>query len=257
MGVGLHSKRTPLKQHPLRLPGQSVQDEIDRLADEKLLFYVLLAFLATGMAIWEWWRSYVQAPYAPVLMTVFAVGAVAFSAFRIAAIRKRLIALRLGRDGERVVAETLDKLRSAGAVVFNDLQGGHFNVDHVVVSRHGLFAVETKTYSKRSGARITFDGKTLIVDGVRLDRDPIEQARANARWIASKIRDTTGKDLRVKPVVVFPGWFVNPVREQGGSDVWVLNPEALPSFVLQEPRSVSEQDFSLAVVTFASMARGA
>jgi hypothetical protein len=125
----------------------------------------------------------------------------------------------------------------------------------VVVSRRGIFAIETKTYSKRAGAKVHFDGATLTVDGLRPDRDPIIQARANARWVANQIKKGTGKALYVKPVVVFPGWFVNPVEEQGGSDVWVLTPEGLASFIAKQPPSLDDEEFRSAVVHVAAMGR--
>jgi hypothetical protein len=252
---GAMEKQSPLKHQPLRLPGQSVQEEIDRLADDQLLFWALLPAVGIVFAIWEWLRWYFQWPLNPLGFTLAAILLVAFSALRLLPLRRRVRALKLGRDGERIVAENLNRLRSSGAIVFHDLRGNDFNVDHLIVAHQGIFAIETKTYSKRKGGQVTFDGKRLEVDGVRLDRDPIEQARAAARWAASKILESSGKRFSVKPVVVFPGWFVNPVKEHGGSDVWVLNPESLPAFVLNSPDALSEDDLRLVVLNLARTAR--
>ena len=208
-----------------------------------------------GITGLEWVRSYFAMPYQPLAFTVASAVLIPLAVFRIYQLRDRFRALRLGRDGERSVAEKLHQLRRDGAVVFHDLQGDGFNVDHLILSRRGIFAVETKTYSKRSGDKVWFDGKTLKVDGLRLDRDPVEQVRATARWVASTIRDSTGKPFGVRPVLVFPGWFVNPVKEHGNSDVWVLNADALPTFVRNEPERLSEEDFRLAVFHVARIAR--
>ena len=59
--------------------------------------------------------------------------------------------IKLGRDGERVVAEHLQQLVGAGWRVFHDIQGDGFNIDHVVIGAGGISAVETKTRSKPVG----------------------------------------------------------------------------------------------------------
>src|SRR5207245_284771 len=81
--------------------------------------------------------------------------------------RKRIKALRLARDGERAVAELLDGMRETGYRVFHDLVGPGFNVDHVLVGRHGLFLVGTKTISKPAtgAATVRYDGESVRVGG--------------------------------------------------------------------------------------------
>ncbi len=99
-----------------------------------------------------------------------------------------------------------------------------FNLDHVVLSSHGVFALETKTHCKpaRGSASVTFDGETLLVNGFKPERDPITQAQGNARWLSEMLRASTGKEFPIRPVVLFPSWFVEPFSK--GSQTWVLNP---------------------------------
>lgn len=247
--------RSPLKEKPLRVPGQSVQDQINDVVDEKVLGYVIAIAISSTMALVEWSRSWNPLPPAPWPFTIIAAIVVFFSAWKLRAMLKLVKELKLGRDGERIVAEMLNQLRSSGAIIFHDIQGPTFNVDHLVLSPRGFFIVETKTRSKRSGAQVVFDGKELRVDGRKPDRDPIAQVRALKDWVTSTLKASTGKSYPVKPVVVFPGWFVNPVKEQGNSDVWVLNPEALPVFIRNCPEVVTEEDFRLAVYHMATIAR--
>ena len=54
----------------------------------------------------------------------------------------------MARDGERDVAEYLNDLRKLDCYVLHDLPGKDFNIDHIIVSKQGVFAVETKTFSK-------------------------------------------------------------------------------------------------------------
>jgi hypothetical protein len=160
-------------------------------------------------------------------------------------IRGRVRHLRLGRDGERVVGQFLERLRDGGGQVFHDIPGQAFNLDHVVISQHGVYAIETKTLSKPwSKAVVTVEGDSLRVAGRAPDRDPIQQVTRAARWLEYLLEQSTGKRFAVRGVVVFPGWFVEQRSERGS--VWVLEPKALPAFIEQEQLSVSPADVALA-----------
>ncbi len=188
-------------------------------------------------------------------MSITAVPVVAYCAVRFWQTMKEIKRLRLGRDGERAVAERLDILKNQGAAVFHDLIGDGFNLDHVVLSRQGVFVVETKTYTKpaKGSASVTFDGKTLLVNGFQLERNPVTQVEGNARCLAQTLRSSTGKEFPIKPVVLFPGWFVKPFPK--GSSSWVLDPQALPSFIQHEPTRINESDLHLAAFHLARYVR--
>ena len=70
--------------------------------------------------------------------------------------RKLFKRLREARNGERVVAEHLNQLIAEGYTVFHDVPCGFkkgkkmlFNIDHLLVGKKGIFAVETKTLCAR------------------------------------------------------------------------------------------------------------
>jgi hypothetical protein len=46
----------------------------------------------------------------------------------------RLECNALGREGELIVAESLEKLRALGAHAFHDIPAAGFNLDHVLLS---------------------------------------------------------------------------------------------------------------------------
>jgi hypothetical protein len=88
------------------------------------------------------------------------------------------------RDGERCVGQCLERLRDGSGQVFHDLPSEGFNLDHVVISPHGLYVVETKTVSRPSPkATITVEGDSLRVAGRIPDRNSIEQVTAAARQL--------------------------------------------------------------------------
>jgi hypothetical protein len=240
------SFRSPIKEPLLRLPGQSIDEQMDRLFSEKLLNYGLFAFAFFLLALISWIQALNQSQLNPWLMSFVAAPVIAYCGFRFWRATKEIKRLRLGRDGERAVAEQLDVLKQQGAIVFHDLMGDGFNLDHVILSSQGVFVIETKTHSKpiKGSPSVSFDGKTLLIDGFEPERNPVAQAQANAKWLAHMLRASTGKEFQVRPVVLFPGWFVEPLPK--GSSVWVLNPQALPSFIEHEPTRINESDLHMA-----------
>lgn len=154
---------------------------------------------------------------------------------------------KLGRDGERIVSENLEPLKRGGAYVLHDLVGGNFNLDHAIISPHGIFVIETKTRSKREGnPKVPFDGKTLLIDGKKPLDDPLMQARANAKWLKDLLKESTGKDFPIKPIVAFPGWWIDSNASARKRHAWVLEPKAIPKFIPHEPVKLSDSDVNLA-----------
>jgi len=239
------SGQSPLKIKPLRLPGQGVDDDIVRLREGALMDHLFAAGCVFLLASMEWFGYLMHTGRHPWAFTLLAAVTVCYVVPRIWKLRKKIKELRLGRDGEKIVAEQLDCLREYGAQVFHDVPGYGFNLDHVVISTHGIYAIETKTRTKPSSkARVVVDGDTLTVAGHTLDRNPIEQVTAAARWLENRLKESTGKRFFVRGVVVFPGWFVEQRGPRG--DVWVLEPKMLPGFIGQAPEMISPSDVALA-----------
>jgi len=239
--------RSPLKVRPLRHAGQSMDEEITRLFDEDVLPYYFVAVLLVVLAGFEWWRSYSGSPPLPWFFTSVAVVAVALAAWKVVRVLRTVRNLKLGRDGERVMGQFLETLRAQGFRVFHDIPGDGFNVDHLIVGSKGVFTIETKTLSKplRGESKIAFDGDEITIGGYQPDRNPIVQARAQAAWVRDLVFETTGRRISVHPVVVYPGWFVEGPPKGAKSDVWVLNPKALPAFIEHERDTLTTEDMSL------------
>jgi hypothetical protein len=244
------SNLSPLRDRPLHNPGQSLDQQLRDLLDEKILIPVLAAVILVVLAAMSWIHWLLKAPPNPLLMTLVAGS---YSIYVAVVVRRRLrhvATLKLGRDGERAVGQYLELLREGGARVFHDVTADGFNIDHVVMSPHGIFAIETKTWSKprKGDPRIQFDGQRLRAGKLEPDREPIRQVTAQAGWLKRLLFESTGKTFSVTPVVVFPGWFVEPsaTTEARKVGVWLLNPRALPSFIEQVPESVKAEDVKLA-----------
>ncbi|MDF1554525.1 MAG: nuclease-related domain-containing protein [Deferrisomatales bacterium] len=235
-------KRSPIRRSPVRVAGQSLDGEIHKYLEDKAYPTVMLAVLMTTVAAMEWWRWYREVPPQPVPATVLAVIAWIWFFLWLPRHRKRLRAMRQGLDGERAVAEYLDRFRERGYHVFHDVVGESFNIDHVLVGPTGLYTIETKTISKpaKGSPRVMFEGETLRVGGHKPDRDPIVQAKAQASWLAELLGKPGGRKVTVQPVVFFPGWWIDPLPK--GFPVWVLEPKALEGFLAHQPAKLSTED---------------
>lgn len=240
------NKRSPIKEPPLRTPGQSLDEQIVKLQTDDFGYYATIICAMVGVIMYEWECWFTKSRPEPYILSTMGLVVIGFCTMRLRKLGKRIAQLKLGRDGERTVAEALEEVKKDGSVVYHDIVGSGFNIDHVIVSRHGVVTVETKTRTKAGAETVTFDGSAIRVDHHSPDRDPIVQATAEARWLRSMLKESTGKDYPVRPAVVFPGWFVEAELGAKGSRVWVLNPKMLPGYVDQEPKTVSEEDMRLA-----------
>ncbi len=240
------NKYSPLKNRPLRNPGQSLDEKIQDILYDDVYPYIITGIFLVFIAGMEWSRQIFNTPPNPLLWTFIALVAVGYYAVRIKEALKHIKNIRLGRDGEKIVGQSLEQLRESGYKVFHDLVDidGVFNIDHIIIGSTGVFTVETKTRSKAGGVRkVEYNGSTIKIDGLVPDRNPIFQAKAQARWLEYFIFESTGIKINVKPVVVYPGWFVE--SRQAGTDVWVLNEKAFLSFLQKEEDTLNGEQVNL------------
>jgi hypothetical protein len=242
--VDNQKKRSPLREKPLRRAGQSVEEKIQGTRD-KIDDYAFLVAMPIALAVYEWLRWYFKMQPQPIPLTIVAILYVFYALRKVADLRKKIHRLELGLEGETVVGQELESFRATGYRVFHDIVADGFNIDHVLIGSAGVFAVETKTISKPPDptAKIVYDGETVTVAGFSPDRNPVTKARAEAAWLRKLIKKSTTKDVRVRPVVLYPGWYITP--QPKGAEVWVLNPDALPAFIEHEDVVLSPEDINL------------
>jgi hypothetical protein len=239
--------RSPLKDKPLRNPGQSVREQRFDLFYDKLLAPVLIVLICLFWTVSEWVRYLNPSPPNPWTATLVLVAVIGYAAWSIMRTFPKIKALRQAEDGEKAVGQLLENLRAKGYSVFHDLVGEDFNVDHVLIGPAGVFSIETKTWSKpkRGSPTIAFDGETLTAAGWEPDRNPIIQAKAQATWLQRLLSESTGKEFPVRPVVLFPGWYIE-ANPNSRKIVWVLEPKALAGFLAKLPEVMPAEDIKLA-----------
>jgi hypothetical protein len=244
-----YKKKSPLEEPPLRYPGQGLDEKISQIYDDQIDTDALyIAFIIVFILV-AWEQFFFPSKNNPVGFTILGIPALLYFSFRLRKAKRLIKILKLGRDGERIVGQGLEELRAQGFGILHDVVGHGFNLDHVIFSKHGIYVVETKTFSKplKGKAEIMFQGPKLLVNGQAIIGDPITQAKAEADWLKRILEKTTGKKYPVKGIVVFPGWFVRPMPSTVKEEAWVLNPKALSSFISNEPIRLKDDEVAMAI----------
>ncbi|OYT19434.1 MAG: hypothetical protein CCU26_11515 [Nitrospira sp. UW-LDO-01] len=233
-------RRSEFKTPPLRLPGQSMEKRISERQDTFMQDSLITVILIV-IAGFEWLHWLMLIPPNPLPSTTLAVVAILYTWREKVPFVTRIKKLRFGQDGERVVGELLEPLREKGYRVFHDIPGPAFNIDHVIVGPAGIFAIETKAKTKpmSGSSKMFYDGHTIRLEDGRLLQKPLRQARGQAQWLANLLNDGRKATVTVRPVVVFPEWYVERTGPRSMQDVWVLNPKALGKFLDHEPQALS------------------
>jgi hypothetical protein len=241
--------KSPIKDLPVRLPGESARERYNNTVDEEAEACALIFLVPAVLAVYEWFAYLRNLPRHPWLITIVAVLCAFYALWRFGKAKRLIRQLNLGRIGEEAVGQYLEeKLRPVGCQVLHDILFDNFNIDHVVIGPSGVYSVETKTCSKpvKGAASITYDGQHVRVNGFKPERDPIVQAKANAHSLYELIERTTGKRFGVQPVVLYPGWYVEKMPDN--AEVWVLNEKAFPTFIANGKKILPPDDVNL--ITF-------
>jgi len=246
------AKEQPFRA-PLRQAGQSAYEELSTFVDEQILFNVMAALVVALLAAFEWARWYFHVAPHPVVATIVAATFGASVIIRMPKRWRMARALRLGEMGERMVGQELERLRGLGYEVIHDVIGDGFNIDHVLIGPGGVFTVETKARSKPKGGVVEYRGDVVTVAGHTPDRDPIAQANAQADWVSALLKRGAGMDVKVRPVVLFPGWYVE--GSSSGRDVWVLNENSFRKFIKAAHERLSDDEVRRAALALETYVR--
>jgi len=238
-------KRSPFKVAPLRIPGQSIDDEMFDLLWDKFLLWLAIPVVFVVVALLEWYRWFTKAPPLPIPYSILAVILIFIATFKFVVIKRRIADLKLGGEGELVVGQLLEDTRKHGYRVFHDIVGKDHNIDHVLVGPGGIFSIETKSVSKprRGKTEIHFDGEKVLINGIQPEKDPIVQCKAEARELRNLIGDLTGRKFAVQPILVYPGWFVHPCENE--KEVWVRNELKIFETLKSQRPTLSPEDIAL------------
>lgn len=237
--------RSPIRNEPMRLPGQSIE-EARRAGWEQIDEPLLAAALAWSLVLQECSAKLLDTRMGLVPTAILAVIVTAWALPKIRACRRKDADYQLGRQGELAVAECLESLRAQGFRPLQDIVAGRFNVDHVLIGPPGIFAIETKTRRKSGGReeKVLVDGSRILIAGRNLEPNPAEQAKGNAAWLRGLLTRSTGREFRVDPVVVFPGWWVEFNQKRNG--LFVMNEKGFENIIAKLPATLTKEEIAMA-----------
>jgi Nuclease-related domain len=202
--------KSPIREIPLPQPGDSSQTIMEDRWFDRVMLPLLVTSLLGMLAVMEWLDLAFK--HSPWIWTVLFVASAFFTASRYRSMKIELRQRHQGIQGERIVGQLLENMRSLGCKIYHDISEEKYNIDHVIIGPHGVFSIETKAPSMPSKGRPTvdFDGETVTVGAYKPEKDPVIQARAAARRVQAILRQMTGQEIHVTPVLLYVNWFVEP-----------------------------------------------
>lgn len=143
---------------------------------------------------------------------------------------------------EQATAQELSASLAGDNRIIHDAQAKDFNIDHVVITPVGVFAVETKSRLKppagqgAEAVKVRYNGKQLEFP-TWTETKPIEQAARQARWLSDYLKQSTGEVFPVFAVLALPGWWVEYTGRITDDMVRVINPKKAQWLLLPEKQS--------------------
>lgn len=240
------AKKSPIGIELLRSPGHELREQLDELRLDVMGDLLGLSILPSLLLAIHLSQSYVlhspETVFRAALTISLSIGCIAWFIRKLLRSSVLMDKLRLGFDAELAVGQELDRLSRQGAQVFHDVPAERFNIDHVVVARQGVFAVETKGYSKRKNlpsnvrAKVTIDGEVLRFPDWS-SAEPVHQAARQAKWLAVWLSNATAHSVEPIPVLALPGWYVKGRR---AGSVEVYSGRQLGSLLMRPPALTSD-----------------
>ncbi len=227
-------RRDPLTTDLRRLPGNSLEARLEKRR-EKLLDLMIWA-LATGFVaalmilIKRLPQNGIDWQTDDTIYLLIGLSVSAILTWRLVRQMPELRKMKQGIRAEQAAAQELAEVLAGKNRIIHDVQAKDFNIDHVVITPGGIFAVETKSRLKppagqgTEAVKVIYDGKCLKFPGWT-ETAPIEQARRQADWLARHLQAETGERLPVFPVLALPGWFVENAARITDEMVRVINPK--------------------------------
>jgi len=250
------NRYSPFTEKSLRSPALSLEKECDEETDKLFFHYIVISI--TPIISFTLINTKHPSFHFMLLLNILVV---TFSLVKVGDGFKRMRSLALGRDGEIYTGQELNYLMRKGAWVYHDIPYKYGNIDHIVVSKGGIFTVETKTFRKpvsKSGskeAKVKVKGQNIIFPHFATGK-PVKQAKIHADGIKDFLFKRTGVEYPVWAVIALPGWFVEADSQSSKKGFLVCNPKrgkALETFVQKD--KVPDGDLQRAQIEIEEFAR--
>ncbi len=190
---------------------QRFRDQLERLGREQtiylsaaLVFAVIFAvtFLFPPQGMFE------ELPRWQLILVLVLFGAAAiYASYRLVRIILKKRYLAFVRDATMATGHALQKLNSNQNRLFHDVPTSAGVIDNVVVGRHGIYAVNVVPRKPIKNNEVSLRGDRLTFS----DKQVMSVARIGVKTeaLTKEISKRLGHNIRVRTVVVVPGWEVD------------------------------------------------
>lgn len=258
------SRRDPITTDLRHLPGSSLQDQLDAVSEARIdrLIFALTAGVFCALAIatrkigtnlpsWDWIDSLIL-----VGSIIFAI----YLAQKASDDLPKQQKLKQGIRAEHATAQELAASLAGDNRIIHDIRCKDFNIDHVVVTPAGVFAVETKSRMKppagngTAAVKVKYNGRQLEFPGWT-ETKPIEQAARQSKWLSEHLKQATGETFPVFPVLALPGWFVENTAKITDDMVRVINPKKSGWLLLSDRQRIDPSAIQRAAFAIEKLAQ--
>jgi len=198
-----------------RIPAYGLQQQIQDLQMDLISGLLMVVMIVAFPFALDSIKNHIIQGNFPWLFASVAVIGLSYSGYKTWKTFSQLTKLHLGHTAEIATANELIGLQALGYQVFHDVQADGFNIDHLVIGKNGVFAIETKGRHKRTkdnknggkNYQVFYKDNHLYFPSWT-ETKPIEQAARQAKWVGNWLTKAVGLNITPMPVLVFPGWFV-------------------------------------------------
>ncbi len=237
------SSVSPLRPETLRTWDRRVRRQLPTPRKSHLLEYFVAA-AAFGLLAGLEWMAYLNGwPRRPVVYSLAALVALGIAVWRLQNFHKQLQRFYRAPEPRQGVAQFLEPLRKHGAHLFHGIASAGMNLDHIVVSRHGIYVIDVQDGAKPwPKSTLRLDHTHVLVAERLPDRNLAKSVQDQARWLSGMLEQATGKRFPVRGLVVMPQWWV---KQQGTNGVGVLDSKSLCQSIERAADCITPSDLWL------------
>ena len=207
---------------------QRFRDELERLSSSQaiylsgtLVFIVLFAAaymlraqdLFAGYPAWQLW-----------LQIGFLALAALVAAWRLGRTIIAYRQVRFVRDANVAVGHQLQRISTGANRIFHDVSTSAGVVDHVLVGRSGIYAINVGARRGRRNGNATLKDRCLSFSGSD-ERTPIVDITASTARLEKEVCHLLGHKIRIRSVIAVPGWNIG---EQASEHHLLVNERTIP-----------------------------
>jgi len=202
---------------------QRFRDELERLGREQSVYLIAALVFAVIFAI-----TYLLPPqgmfedlpqWQLILVLVLFGAAALYTIYRLLHIVIAKRRLAFVRDANMATGHALQKLTANQNRVFHDVPCGTGVLDNVVVGLHGIYAISVIARKPGKDNRVRLRGDELSFAPGNATMSVSRSGTKSGR-LAKEIRKLLNHDVRVRSVVVVPGW---EIESQVSDEFLVVN----------------------------------